>query len=334
MSIEPSPLMWMVRAGQEGRWIDLFSSEGVVGLGWGEVGDLSQCQSKPDLLLAVSAAYPNKRDSSSAAAASQLWRFQSELKVGDAVVTYDRSSRLYLLGEINSPVAYADPKTDGMTVQRAINWRATVSRDSLTPDSRNRLGAILSLFKVPATTADELNRLAAGETMMPSIPEPADEIIDTFDGVADEAILRIADKVSALSWYDMQRLVAALLRAMGYRTEISPYGPDRGKDIFASPDGFGFEQPRIAVEVKHRPGQKIDAPTLRSFLGGRHKDDRGLFVSTGGFSKDAYYEADRAPIPLKLMTLDELARAVVDNYDKFDSEGRTLLPLVRLYWPA
>ncbi|MBW1279594.1 restriction endonuclease, partial [Escherichia coli] len=79
------------------------------------------------------------------------------------------------------------------------------------------------------------------------------DAIDNFAGVAEEAVLRVADRIGRLDWYDMQRLVAAFLRALGYRTEISPVGPDRGKDIFASPDGFGFEQPRIAVEVKHRP---------------------------------------------------------------------------------
>jgi restriction system protein len=47
----------------------------------------------------------------------------------------------------------------------------------------------------------------------------------------------------------MQQLVAGILRAMGYKTQISPPGVDRGKDIVASPDGFGFEHPRIVVEV-------------------------------------------------------------------------------------
>jgi restriction system protein len=43
----------------------------------------------------------------------------------------------------------------------------------------------------------------------------------------------------------MQDLVAGLLRALGYKKRVSPAGPDRGKDIVASPDGFGFESPRI-----------------------------------------------------------------------------------------
>ena len=147
------------------------------------------------------------------------------------------------------------------------------------------------------------------------------------------AIERIKDQVSALDWDDMQELVAGILRAMGYRTQVSPPGADRGKDIMASPDGFGFEHPRIVVEVKHRKEQ-MGSQAIRSFLGGRHKDDRGLFVSTGGFSKDAYYEADRAAVPLSLWTLDSLVRTLVEHYDSTDSETKRLVPLKRLYIPA
>lgn len=45
---------------------------------------------------------------------------------------------------------------------------------------------------------------------------------------------RIKDRVSELDWDDMQQLVAGILRAMGYKTQVSPAGSDRGKDIVAS----------------------------------------------------------------------------------------------------
>ena len=54
---------------------------------------------------------------------------------------------------------------------------------------------------------------------------------------------------------------------------------------------------------------------VRSFLGGRHKDDRRLYVSTGGFTKDAQYEADRAYILLEMWTLDHVVRALIEHYD-------------------
>ena len=72
---------------------------------------------------------------------------------------------------------------------------------------------------------------------------------------------------------------------------------------------------------------------IRSFLGGRHSDDKGLYVSTGGFMKDSRYEADRTSIPIHLMDIDDLVEALLENYDGLDSETRQLLPLKRIYWP-
>jgi len=80
---------------------------------------------------------------------------------------------------------------------------------------------------------------------------------------------------------------------MGYHTTVAADGSDRGADIFASPDGLGLQEPRIFVEVKHRSGS-MGADELRKFLGGRRAGDRCLYVSTGGFTKAARYEAERA----------------------------------------
>jgi restriction system protein len=120
---------------------------------------------------------------------------------------------------------------------------------------------------------------------------------------------------------------------MGYRTRISPKGPDRGIDVQASPDGLGLEEPRIKAEVKHRPSTSIGARDIRSFLGGLREGDKALYVSTGGFTKEARYEADRANIPITLLDLDELANLTVTYYENFDVEGRALIPLAKVYWP-
>ncbi|MCH7686543.1 MAG: restriction endonuclease, partial [Planctomycetes bacterium] len=137
-----------------------------------------------------------------------------------------------------------------------------------------------------------------------------------------------------LSPDEMEHLVAALLRGMGYKARVTPTGPDRGRDVIASPDGLGLQQPRIIAEVKHRPRESIGSQQVRGFLGALRASDCGIFVSTGGFTKEAGYEAERAAVPITLVDLDDLATLVVDNYEGFDTDGRALLPLIRVYWPA
>jgi restriction system protein len=142
----------------------------------------------------------------------------------------------------------------------------------------------------------------------------------------------IKDKVSALDWRNMQNLVAGILKGMGYNYRVSPPGSDRGRDVIASPDGLGLLDPRIVVQVKHRDGQ-VGAPEIRSFIGGLRTGHKGLYVSTGGFSKEAKYEADRSIMPLILIDLDELVRLIIQYYDTFTTETRTLIPLIKIYWP-
>ncbi|WP_371683247.1 restriction endonuclease [Hahella sp. KA22] len=143
----------------------------------------------------------------------------------------------------------------------------------------------------------------------------------------------IKDKIIALDADEMEQLIATVLRGMGFRARVSPKGPDRGIDVFASPDGLGLQEPRIKVEVKHRSGT-IGAQILRSFIGALRPGDKGIFVSTGGFTREARYEADRANIPLTLVDIDILAELVVDYYEEFSLEGKALIPLIRIYWPA
>ncbi len=85
--------------------------------------------------------------------------------------------------------------------------------------------------------------------------------------------------------------------------------------------------------MKHR-SQVIGAREVRAFLGGRKRGDRCLYVSTGGFTKDAHYEADRADVPIALVTMPRLRALLLEHYENLDPETRALVPLRRLYWPV
>jgi restriction system protein len=212
-----------------------------------------------------------------------------------------------------------------------------VPRDELTPTTRNGLGSIATLFLVSAEARDEVTAkarpLTADIQQTAHSPAPAPE---AEAGVLGDQLAKaeefVEDRLVRLQWDDVQELVAGILRAMGYRARVSPAGSDRGVDIFASPDGLGLEEPRIFVEVKHRKG-KMDAPEIRRFLGGRKPGDRCLYVSTGGFTKEASYEAERASVPIQLLNLQRLRELLLDYYEQLDSDVRALVPLKRVYWP-
>jgi restriction system protein len=326
---------WMVRAAGGGVLLDEFRERSVVAIGWSRLGNLTDFKNKKAIEAKINAIWPDWSRGKLAISAGMVHRFVDEVKVGDGAITYDSSRRLYLVGEITGDYEYVPQELEEYPNIHRVKWLGEVSRDALSVASKNSLGAISTLFMLSDDAAAEVQRVLAGDPKAQSTTEEElesneDELLKDIQA---RAIEFIKDKVNRLDWEEMQELVAGVLRAMGYKTKISPNGPDRGKDIVASPDGFGFESPRIIVEVKHRTAS-MGSQEIRSFLGGRHKDDKGLYVSTGGFSKDAKYEAERASIPLTLMDIDDLVQAIVENYEKMDIDTQRLLPLKKLFWPA
>ncbi|MDO4437314.1 MAG: restriction endonuclease [Coriobacteriaceae bacterium] len=213
----------------------------------------------------------------------------------------------------------------------------TAPRDVLAPASKNSLGGIQTIFAVSDEVMADLlaacNRPAFDGSPANGDDDDAANDEDVLAATYDNGIELIKDRVNQLDWEDMERLVAGMLRAMGYCARVMPKGPDGGRDVVASPDALGLESPRIIAEVKHRKGA-MGAPAVRSFIGGLRAGDRGLYVSTGGFTKEARYEADRANIPVRLLDLDAFVRHFVDVYDKADDETRSILPLTSIWWPA
>jgi restriction system protein len=135
--------------------------------------------------------------------------------------------------------------------------------------------------------------------------------------------------------YDFQDLVASLIRGMGYYVSwISPPGKDGGIDILAWGDPLGTRPPRIKVQVKRR-ADATNVEGLRSFMSLLSDDDVGIFVSTGGFTKDAQDTA-RAQERRKITLVDSerFFDLWVEYYGKLEDSARRKLPIQPIYFLA
>jgi restriction system protein len=328
----------MVRAGRGGYVAEDFARDNIA-IGWNKIGDLSKTTTSSDIRREYLNAYPDAKPGEIGNAVAMIHKFRSIIRQGDPVLTYDKSRREYVVGKVTSDYLFKPGEVKDHPHIRKVEWLGRVSRDQLRVGSRNTLGSTLTLFSLPEEVwLDVSETLKGGSQDRQSPPEAPEqereELEETREDTQARALELIKDRILRLDAAQLEHLVAALLRAMGYRTRVTPKGPDRGVDVFASPDGLGFQEPRIKVEVKHRPTTSIGAQDIRSFLGGCRPGDRGLYVSTGGYSKDARYEAERSNVPLMLLDLEDLADTIVTHYESFDLEGRALITLVKVYWPA
>ncbi len=170
---------------------------------------------------------------------------------------------------------------------------------------------------------------------------------DSSDGIPDSASLTafnledakernkaaLESRVRALQWYEVQDMMAALLRAMGYHVaHVSERGRgDKGVDIIAFRDPLGSLLPRMKVQVKHR--EQIGRPEIDKFVGSIRSTDIGVFLSTGGFSSDARVEARAHKThDLTLIDLEELIDLWTQYYKSVEESSKHFLPLEAVFF--
>lgn len=134
--------------------------------------------------------------------------------------------------------------------------------------------------------------------------------------------------------YEFQDLVGALLDAMGYHiSDIAKRGPDGGIDIIAYTDPLGTKQPRIIVQVKHRPNDSVSSDDIQKLAGTlKRSTDVGIFVTSGQFSKPAMKESRESREHIELIDFDRFISLWVEYYPKMTDEQKNSLPLHPIYF--
>jgi len=196
----------------------------------------------------------------------------------------------------------------------------------------------LNTFKEPEGFYREATRLyrkwrqsQPEEDMDESAHDAAASI--TLEEAEEQAWREIATYLENIDPYDLQDLVASLLEAMGYYVNwISPPGKDAGLDIVAFTDPLGTKPPRIKVQVKRRK-DNIGVEEFRSFLALVNDDDVGIYVTTGGYSKEAM-DLARHQERRRVMLIDRqrLVELWIEYQDKVAPDKRSSLPLKPIYF--
>ncbi len=160
----------------------------------------------------------------------------------------------------------------------------------------------------------------------PTVALIAEDIEET---TRDFILKRLAQELKGHQFADF---VAHLLVTMGYRTRVSPPGPDGGLDILAHRDELGFEPPIIKVQVKSTESS-IGNDIVQALYGQVDKAEFGLVVTLGTFTPAAKNFA-RGKSNLRLIDRSDLVALIFEHYNQFDPRYKALLPLKQVYVPV
>jgi restriction system protein len=155
----------------------------------------------------------------------------------------------------------------------------------------------------------------------------------SYEEAKEQAQEKIDAFLHAMDAYEFQKLVADLLKAIGYHVIwIAPPGKDSGVDILAYTDPLGTQGPRIKVQVKQHQ-KAVTEPDLKSFMANIGQHDSGIFFCTGGFTKDAENYA-RSQESKRIMLIDsaKLVQLWTDNTSRLSDQAWQRLPLTPIYF--
>jgi len=247
----------------------------------------------------------------------------SEYPNRPGVIRYDKIVRFATIGPVKAGWLV---KTKG---QWSITEAGTAALAQYANDPEGLMRQAGRLYR--QWKKDQPEPLEETET---SVDEAID-VVGTLEEAEEGAFAEIKSHVDDMAPYDFQDLVAALLSAMGYRVQwVAPPGPDQGVDIIASTDALGLSKPRVKVQVKHRAAT-ASVSDLREFMALLGESDVGIFVSSGGFTRDAQIEArTHETRTLTLLDLEGFLDLWIENYANVDEDKKRLLPLKPVHYLA
>src|SRR5208283_4995693 len=320
--------LWVVRAGRHGDQEETAVKEHLVCHAWNELPDYSACRTKDELRVLYKATYPREGEKQVISGLGQVWRFAREIQKGDVVALPLKTASAFVFGRITGEYQYKKVAPNVMHI-RSVEWLRTVPRSVFPKDILFSMNSALTLFKVYRNDAeDRVNKILALDTLVPEVAtENAEAEIegladdDTVDlaGTARDEILKFIQ--AEFKGHGLANLVAAVLRAQGYKTKVMPPGPDGGVDILAGSGPHGFDQPRLCVQVKSGGGSE-GQKTFNELRGVMSKFacEQGLLVSWGGFTKPLNQDARNDFFKVRLWDQGDVVEAILVNYERLDDE--------------
>lgn len=346
--------LWLVRSGSYGEHENKFLDECRVYLTWGDLtsSDLTKIQDYEGVKQSVASNYPSEPIRKIGNWSGQIWAFLLAMKTGDWIVMPRKKSSTIAIGQIVSECKYDSTAPNDYRHFREIKWLNTaIPRNNFDQDILYSFGAFLTIceikrndaearvramsangWKVPAVTSTKSKKIEVTDEQI-STAGTTEEVPVDLEELAKDAIAKLI--IQKFKGHGMARLVEAILRAQGFTTYLSPEGPDKGVDILAGSGAFGFDDPKICVQVKSgdTPADHVEFTHL---IGAMQSVQAayGLFVSWADFKQTVNKEEAAKFFKVRLWNQKDLIDQLLANYDQLDQSIQAEIPLKRIWLVA
>jgi restriction system protein len=302
-----------------------------IAIGWPALGDLAVLSPHREAFKETFAkAYPADKAGAVPVKAGILFRFAKEMTVGDVVVYPSRPDRQVNIGVVEGNYTFAPAVDPQYPHRRRIAWKVHAPRAHFSQSALYEIGSAITLFQISNNTEEFLAALDGKSFKSADVDtvSAVETAVQAEEGVEDFVIKRLKNGMNSEMF---EHFIAELLRCMGYYARVTRFSGDGGVDIIAHKDELGFEPPIIKVQCKQSLST-VGGPAVQRLLGAIQSEEHALFVTLGDYTPDAA-RIERGKSNLRLIGGTDLVQLIFNNYERFEPQFKTLLPLKRSYTP-
>ena len=333
--------IWLFRAGKNGEFESKFLNDKRIYLTWDNLKvDLSKYKDRDKILEKLQEIYGGEKANTIRNWASQIYPIAHRMQKGDWVVLPSKLSSTIHFGKVVGDYVFDENAESPYYHYRDVDWFATdIPRNNFDQDLLYSFGAFMTVCKITRNDAEtRIKQMEANGWKAKSVPAKvfadADDVeTQSLTNIEEAAIDTISKYIiQKFQGYNMEQLIAEILKAKGFTVFHSKQGADGGKDLLAAGGEMGFGSPKICVQVKTQD-TPIDRPTLDQLGGVMTKvgAEYGLLVSWSGFKNSVEQERGNQFFKIRLWDSKDVIREIFDNYEKLSPEIRAEIPLRRIW---
>jgi len=343
------PRAWLVRGSRNYAFDQWMIDNSYTAVDFHEVGDLSSTNDLPAMRVLLAQALSGKSQGAIGNYAAQLNAFANRIEIGDTVVLPLRQPGRLAFGVVTGSYQYRD-SAEGLNHVRSVDWkRPDVERTAISQDLLYSLGAFSTVVQISRNdAAHRLHAVMNGAEVDPgarpgvvlTLPKTPDDVVDSDQAIASDGqdIIRYSrDRILSrvkerFDGYELQELVAEILRAEGMTCKVPPKGADGGIDIIAGSGVLGISAPTIIVQVKSQ-SSRVTSEVLDQLGGvvGQHQADHGLLVAMGGLTPPAQAKVNAQQLRVAVWDAEAVLDRLLKHYEVMPDAVKAAIPLRRTW---